>query len=376
MNQTRTFLIFAWLMVATLLWMAWDKDHAAPPAPAAASATAAPAAPGRDASVPAAPTAAATPAAPAVQPPAGATPAATAAPVITVTTDVLRVRLDGGALRSAQLLRYPQTTDANSPPVQLFADDPAHLYEAQSGWVSNANPAPSHEGGFVPAAPARSYALADGAQRLDVPFVWTGPNGVSIHRTYTFTRGDYAIGVRDEVVNQGGAPWQGAVYRQLLRVPPQVQTGFTHPESYSFSGAAWFSAGKYDKRKFAKYGDDAQLAQPSTGGWIAMLQHHFFAAWIPGAHDASNFSTAWLPAGAGNHQAAIREVGPAVNVAPGARATTSARLWVGPKLVDKIEAQHVPGLERAVDFSSYGWLAWIAGLLFSVLSFLHSLFGN
>ncbi|HET6435395.1 MAG TPA: membrane protein insertase YidC, partial [Xanthomonadaceae bacterium] len=32
--------------------------------------------------------------------------------------------------------------------------------------------------------------------------------------------------------------------------------------------------------------------------------------------------------------------------------------------------------ERAVDFSSYGWLAWIAGLLFSVLAFLHGLFGN
>ena len=30
MNQTRVFLIFAWLMVATLLWMAWDKEQAIP----------------------------------------------------------------------------------------------------------------------------------------------------------------------------------------------------------------------------------------------------------------------------------------------------------------------------------------------------------
>ena len=29
MNQTRTFLIFAWLMVAALLWMAWGQDQAA-----------------------------------------------------------------------------------------------------------------------------------------------------------------------------------------------------------------------------------------------------------------------------------------------------------------------------------------------------------
>ena len=32
MNQTRTFLLFALLAVAYLLWMAWEKDYA--PAPA------------------------------------------------------------------------------------------------------------------------------------------------------------------------------------------------------------------------------------------------------------------------------------------------------------------------------------------------------
>ena len=32
MNQTRTFLIFAWLMVATLLFMAWESDKAPRPA--------------------------------------------------------------------------------------------------------------------------------------------------------------------------------------------------------------------------------------------------------------------------------------------------------------------------------------------------------
>ena len=42
MNQTRTFLILAWLMVATLLWMEWGKEQQAPVAPA--TPTAAPAA--------------------------------------------------------------------------------------------------------------------------------------------------------------------------------------------------------------------------------------------------------------------------------------------------------------------------------------------
>ncbi|HVI25479.1 MAG TPA: membrane protein insertase YidC [Xanthomonadaceae bacterium] len=375
MNQTRTFLILAWLMVATFLWMAWTREHAAPaPAATASSQPAATAAVADDAGVPAvpqAPAAAATPAAPAMS---AAAPAASV-PVVSVTTDVLQVRLDGGSVRSARLTGFPQTTEPGSPPVQLFADDPARLFEAQSGWVSGSGAAPSHEA-FVPVEAARSYALAPGANTLDVPFVWHGPNGVTVRRVYTFTRGDYAIGVRDTVVNQGGAPWQGHVYRQLLRVPPQVKSGFTHPESYSFHGAAWYSAqDKFEKRKFDKYGDEAPLQKEVKGGWIAMLQHHFFAAWIPAADDTTTFSTDVLPGGAAQRML-IREVGPGVNVAPGQQAQTSARLWVGPKLVAKIDAQRVPGLERAVDFSSYGWLAWIAGLLFSVLAFLHGLFGN
>ena len=41
MNQTRVFLIFAWLMVATLLWFEWSRDKAAPAQPAVAAQTAA-----------------------------------------------------------------------------------------------------------------------------------------------------------------------------------------------------------------------------------------------------------------------------------------------------------------------------------------------
>ncbi|WP_458576457.1 hypothetical protein, partial [Xanthomonas phaseoli] len=44
MNQTRVFLIFAWLMVAALLWMEWGKDKAAANAPVAAATQSVPAA--------------------------------------------------------------------------------------------------------------------------------------------------------------------------------------------------------------------------------------------------------------------------------------------------------------------------------------------
>ena len=375
MNQTRTFLIFAWLMVATLLWMEWGKEKAAPaPTPASSTQPTLPSGgstvPGSVPIVPAVPVAAA-----AAVPGVGA--ASTTSSPVNVTTDVLRLTLDGGELRDADLLRYPRSAERGAPPVQLLATDPANYFVAQSGWVSSSGPAPTHQGGFRVEGNQTDFRLAADAQQLVVPFVWTGANGVTIRRTYTFSRGEYVVQVRDEVTNAGTAPWQGHVYRQLSRVPRALEkSGPMSAESYSFQGAAWYSStDKYEKSPYDDFVDEAPLNKPSTGGWIAMLQHHFFAAWIPQATDTSTFSLA-TPMVGGMPQYLIRELGPAISVAPGATAATQARLWIGPKLVDKIDAQQVPGLDRAVDFSSSEIMAAIAGALFKVLSWLHGLFGN
>jgi YidC/Oxa1 family membrane protein insertase len=375
MNQTRAFLIFAWLMVATLLWMEWGKEQAAPATPAVATtATGAQGDSTVPMSVPSVPLAAGT--TPAV-PQANATPAAGTQPApaeaITIETDVLRLTLDGGSIRSAELLRYPQDTKAGSAPVQLFDTRPATYFVAQSGWVSSAGGAPSHESGFVPETSARSYSLAAGARELSVPFVWTGGNGITIRRTYTFKRGDYAIGVRDEVINTGSAPWQGFVYRQLLRNPPLQKSGMTNPEAYSFGGAAWYSPeDKYDKRKYADFVDDGTLDKQVTGGWVALLQHYFFAAWIPDAKEQATFSLASPTAADGGPRALIRAFGPGVNVAPGARAETSARLWVGPKLQDRLD-DIAPGFGLTLD---YGMFTFLSKPIHWLLEQLHKITHN
>jgi YidC/Oxa1 family membrane protein insertase len=379
MNQTRAFLLIAWLMVATLLWMEWGKFNApkpaAAPAPTAQPAgTAASTVPGAIPTLPAASGPDTTSAVPVLPTTAAPTAAASTSPRVTVTTDVLRLTLDGGNVLEADLLKYPQTKAAGSPPVTLFSTDPARYYTAQSGWISPGGVAPSHESGFVPEQGSGDVVLAPGTDEVSVPFVWTSPDGVTIRRTYTLKRGDYALRVRDDVLNTGMQPWQGYVYRQLLRVPPVIKTGMTNPESFSFNGATWFSPQDgYQRRKFADFLEDGRVDQQTRSGWIALLQHHFFSAWIPDANDNVTIS---LDAPANGQQALVREVGPGVNVAPGQQASTEARLYVGPKLVDQMKAQGVPGLDRAVDYSQFSIFALIGQGLFWVLSHLYSLFGN
>jgi membrane protein insertase, YidC/Oxa1 family, N-terminal domain len=377
MNQTRVFLIFAWLMVATLLWMQWGQQKAAPVAPAAASlATAAPAGstvPTATPSTGTAPNASGTvPTAPMVPTtPATAAKTSTAARV-TVSTDVLRLVVDGGSVLQADLLHYPQSKAPGSGPVRLMSEDPQHFYVAESGWVSGQSKAPDHHA-FVPENGAGDVALAQGADSVRVPFLWQGPDGVSIRRTYTFKRASYEVEVRDEVVNAGTGTWQGTVYRQLLRAPPEVKSGMTNPESFSFSGATWWDGG-YQRRKFNEdYLEDGRVDAQVKGGWIAILQHHFFTAWIPHTDDTTTIS---LDNPNGGARALIREMGPGVNVGPGQQATTTARLWVGPKLVDKIHAINAPGIDRVVDYSQFLILAMLGQGLFWVLNFLHGFIGN
>ena len=250
MNQTRAFLIFGWLMIATLLWMEWGREQApqpttteattpatdagqVPAVPSVDGATAVPAAdiPGAD-----------VPMAPGSQPPAKPAPA-NATPVVTVETDVLRVRMRGGEILSTELLNYAQDTEAGSPPVELLDDTAPGVFVARSGWTSTTGAAPGHATGFVPVGDERHYTLAEGQDTIEIPFAWTGPDGVTVRRTWTFDRHDYAVQVRDEVVNDGTAPWQAHVYRQLLRdAPPDRGSMFTNPEAITFSGAASTSA--------------------------------------------------------------------------------------------------------------------------------------
>ncbi|WP_372017166.1 membrane protein insertase YidC [Pseudoxanthomonas sp. 10H] len=374
MNQTRVFLILAWLMVAMLLWMEWGKEQAAPPAaptPAAAT-TASPAVPAPAPATTTAPAGdAAVPGATAAPPPVAAAAPAAPGTRVSVRTDVLDLVLDGGSVLQADLPKFPQTRQPGSAPVRLFDTDPTHFYAAQAGWVSAGGAAPNHQAGFVPAGPERAFVLADGQEQVVVPFVWQGPDGVSIRRTYTLTRGSYAVEVRDEVTNQGNAPWQGQIYRQLIRKPPQIKRGYTQPESFSFTGSAWYN-GDYQRRKFDEdYLEDGHVNQRTERGWIAMLQHHFFSAWIPEGQQPSTISLDAPASGA-----LVRELGDALLVAPGATAATQARLYVGPKLVSEIRAQQVPGLERAVDYSQFSILAVLGEGLFWVLSHLYGLFGN
>ncbi|WP_266184227.1 membrane protein insertase YidC [Dyella humicola] len=375
MNQTRTFLIFALLAVAYMLFMAWEKDYAPQPpaAVAASSTTATPAI--ADSSVPGA-TASASATTPAAVP--GSVNEASAQ-LISVTNDVLRLTIDtrGGSVVRSELLTFreePRTRRNPDPaPVRLLNDEREHFFVSQSGLVSNQGEAPDHRAVFQ--AAQTSYALSQGQDELKVDLTWQDAAGLKVTKTYTLKRGSFVVAVDQKIENGGAAAWQGNAYLQLQRVAPvQERTwwqNISDPSSRSFFGAAWFSPeDKFESLAFSDFKKPRERV--ITGGWSAMLQHYFFVAWIPQAQDRNTFSTSVINPDTAQPIYLVRAVGPSLNVAPGQSLTTTSRMYIGPKLQGTLD-QVAPGLDL---ITNYGWLTVVAEPLHWLLSKLHALTGN
>lgn len=373
MNQVRTFLLIAWLLVGFLLWEAWQQQQAAP-AVADSTATSSvelesglPSADGGpDPSLPSASAEAAPPSAT----DAGQPTSFVGGQQVSIDTDVLKLVVDtrGVSVIGAELKDYGVAPAKDSDRVVLFSDQTKRFFIAQQGWVAQDTAAPNHQEYFDSAQ--TEYRLADGQDELRVPFVWQGENGLTLTRELVLRRGQYAIEVVDTLLNRGSSTWTGNAYRQFTRVPPEIKSGFTHPESYSFTGVAWYSdADKFNKITFDDIEGKREEKAGANRAWVAMLQHYFFAAWIPAPTDNVTVTVDRLGS---NGRYLIRAFSPKQQIAAGEQLQQSVKLYVGPKLQEQL-SQVAPGLELAID---YGILTVLSEPLFWLLSWFHALLGN
>ncbi|HEY5776814.1 MAG TPA: membrane protein insertase YidC [Xanthomonadales bacterium] len=295
-----------------------------------------------------------------------------ASQLITVTTDVLDVGIDqvGGTLVSAKLLRYPVDLDVPGIKVDLFSSTGPEMFIAQSGLLSRAA-APNHTSTYK--ADAMQYTLGASADEIRVPMTWTDDNGIQVTKTLIFKRGKYDITVRHTISNQSGQSWAGSRYDQLQRSVDKNRDdgGFQNPSRYSFFGIGFYSPDeKFEKIDFDDVASDP-YQRSFSNGWLSMVQHYFFSAWIPPQDEMDTYSTqVYSPNGAPRYIA--RAVSPVVEVAAGTSHEFESRLYVGPKLQDEIE-EVAPGLGHTVN---YGIFTVFSKPLFWLLSHIHSIVGN
>ena len=345
-------ILFAILSVLILmLWSAWEAEQrptAAQTVKSKQEVPVAPAAPGQAA-------------------PAPATAQLENGARILVTTDVVYAQIDtqGGDLRVVDLRKHPVSVDQPDKPFRLLDDQGKKIFIAQSGLLARDGALPNHKTRY--SAEASKYELAKGQDTLEVRLNWTGPDGLRVAKIYTFHRNDYSVDLRYEISNGGRKAQEVYLYAQFLRSYEETSHGLTTLPTYS-GGAIYTEEKKYEKIDL-EHMRDKTLARDAEGGWVAMLQHYFLGAWLPGTKDNNQFYTS---AQSGGLLAIGYKTLTPTPVAAGGKATLGTHLYVGPKEHDRLEKLS-EGMVLTVD---YGFLTIIAAPLFWLLAWLHKLVNN
>lgn len=294
--------------------------------------------------------------------------------LIHVKTDVFNIKLDpqGGDIVYVDLPQYTQTVNSTDPFV-LMNNTQQLQYIAQSGVIGangsvgiDDNPAgrPTYR------SQQANYTLAENQNSLDVVLVTETEAGLQVRKVFTFMRGEYLVGVRYELNNQGQAPWQGALFGQIKRDNSIDPSSENHSFGMvTFLGGAWWNPeSNYNKVALDKFGSE-RVSDTVPGGWAAMVQHYFVSAWVPQADVNNHISTRKSPDGQFNF---IGFTSSPVTLKPGEAVSLKAGFYAGPKVQDHLAAIS-PGLELTVD---YGWLWPIAQFLFWLLQTIHEFLGN
>ena len=368
MENKRLVLFAALSVVVILLWDAWQADYNQPTPAAPVAQNGAPAVPATPTDVPSAAASSQASAGAEIPAAAGVVPGEESmlkkGQRIRVITDVLSIEIDtvGGDLREADLIEYPVSVNEPDQPFRLLSDSGNNVFVAQSGLLSSA-PAPDHHA--IYSAAQSEYRLAEGAEELRVPLTWTSESGVSVTKTYIFRRGAYVAEVEHQVVNGAAEPWNGRLYRQFQRSRAERESALL----YTYTGGVISSEeNKYQKLSFDDM-DGSNLNKEIKGGWAAMIQHYFVAAWVPASQDQLNL---FYSKALGGERYVLGLVTPVTTIAPGESASFSSKLFVGPKLQHRLEVV-APGLELTVD---YGMLTFIAKPIFWVMEYIYGVVQN
>ena len=299
------------------------------------------------------------------------TPAGVAAPAaggsaikterITITTDLFKAQVDtlGGDLVQLELLQHKEGAQSDKN-VKLF--DESRHYTAQTGLIGG--PFPNHKSAFVARPGARAL---DGGNQVQL-VLEAEQNGIKLVKTYTFTRGSYVIDIKHDVANASGAPVTPTAYLQLVRdnskLPGESMfySTFTGPAIYT-------DAEKFRKISFEDIEKGkAPKAVAANDGWASMVQHYFVAAFLPQDKAPREIYTDNVAP----NQYSVGTKLPLGTVAPGATASTQARLYAGPQESARLET-FAPGFDLVKD---YGWLTVIAKPIFWLMTQIQKVISN
>ena len=281
---------------------------------------------------------------------------------------VLEISANGGNIIAAKL---PKQLTAEQKPVELFQYTPNHKYFARSGLIALGNAdLPNHTSTFK--------LLQSGKDGSGKPFIVlvSERNGVKLEKTFILSPGSYVVDVGHRVTQSNSNTTALVLYTELVRDASQEQKIGPFDGAFSattFTGpAAYTEKEKFNKLEFTEI-DKNKITIPTQvpagdPAWVAMVQHYFASAWIPGDKTVRDIYAGKID----NNLYRIGIQTPLGVVAPGTVFVEKARLFVGPQEESVLETI-APGFALLKD---YGYLTILAKPIFWLLEKIHAYVGN
>ena len=138
--------------------------------------------------------------------------------IVNIETDIFRLIVDkqGAGIVHAALLDFPVSLNELDTPLVLLEESQNITFVIQGGLLSE-QPAPTQQAQYT--SIANNYVMQANENVLKVPFSWQ-ENGISITKTYEFTRESHLVKVAYAVKNNSQSIWRGRAYSQIKRNDP------------------------------------------------------------------------------------------------------------------------------------------------------------
>lgn len=288
---------------------------------------------------------------------------------IKLENDVLigSINLQGARIDDLRLKKYRETIDPESPLIELlspegspepyFAEFAYAASKEKRGTVPGAKTIWNHKGGDLG---------ADGNVVLD----WTNEQGVRFERTIALDE-NYMFTVTDRVINNTSNDISLTPYGRVTRFEkPQVEGIFVlHEGLIGFigeDGLQEFDYGDIEDSKEVKFGT-------TENGWLGITDKYWATSLIPGGEFTPRFY--YKDSGRTLYQTDFINT-PSI-VSGNSEIEFEHHLFAGAKVTEIIDSYdeefNLNNFDLMID---WGWFYFITKPLFSLIHWLHGIFGN
>ncbi|WP_425088621.1 membrane protein insertase YidC [Stappia sp.] len=294
-----------------------------------------------------------------------------ASPRVTIETDRVEgsINLTGGRIDDLRLKDYHETVDPTSPTIVLFSPRGSPKpYYADFGLTADPG-----AGIALPDQTSEWSAPAGATLTPTTPVTLTWDNGAGLVFTRTISIDDnYMFTVEQGVRNETDAAVQLYPYGLIARNGLPETTGFyiLHEGLIGVFGEEGLQEVDYDTLQ-----EDGPVRPAKVNdGWLGITDKYWAAALVPtpGSAFQPQFS---YSAQTDNFQADF--LADPIQVAPGATASASSRLFAGAKETANIDSyQDTLGVKNFELLIDWGWFYFLTKPLFYIIDYLYRLVGN